>query len=42
MCGAQVLKETRRHEIARLYFNRPVDPDALGIPEYRVIIKVRG
>ena len=38
----QALKETRRHRIARAYFNRPVDPDALGIPEYRDIIKVGG
>lgn len=26
---------------AKRYFNEPVDPDALGIPEYRTIIKVK-
>lgn len=25
---------------AKRYFNEAVDPDALGIPEYRTIIKV--
>ncbi len=29
------------HEIAETFFNDPVDPDALGIPEYRDIIKAR-
>jgi hypothetical protein len=30
-----------QHEIAESFFNEPVDPDALGIPEYRDIITVR-
>ena len=35
----QVLKKVMEHEIAETFFNDPVDPDALGIPEYRDIIK---
>ncbi len=37
----QVLKKVMQHEIAESFFNEPVDPDALGIPEYREIIRVR-
>ena len=29
-----------QHEIAESFFNDPVDPDALGIPEYRDIVQV--
>ncbi len=39
--GMQVLKKVMQHEIAESFFNEPVDPDALGIPEYREIIRVR-
>ena len=37
----QVLKKVMQHEIAESFFNEPVDPDALGIPEYREIVQVR-
>lgn len=36
-----MLKKVMQHEIAESFFNEPVDPDALGIPEYREIIRVR-
>ena len=29
-----------QHEIAESFFNDPVNPDALGIPEYREIVQV--
>ncbi|KAK9826315.1 hypothetical protein WJX74_008260 [Apatococcus lobatus] len=35
----KALKTLMGHEIAISYFNEPVDADALGIPEYRDIIK---
>ncbi|CAL8463497.1 g3031 [Coccomyxa elongata] len=35
----KVLKKVMQHEIAESFFNEPVDPDALGIPEYREIIR---
>jgi hypothetical protein len=37
----QVLKRVMQHEIAESFFNEPVDAEALGIPEYREIIRVR-
>ena len=36
----QVLKKVMQHEIAESFFNEPVDPDALGIPEYRDFVQV--
>ena len=36
----QVLQKAMQHEISEKYFNEPVDPEALGLPEYRKIIKV--
>jgi hypothetical protein len=30
-----------QHEFAEAYFNEAVDPEALGIPDYFDIIKVR-
>ena len=36
----QVLKKVMQHEIAESFFNDPVDPHALGIPEYRDIVQV--
>ena len=38
---AQVLKRIMQHEFAEAYFNEAVDPEALGIPDYFDIIKVR-
>ncbi|KAK9815856.1 hypothetical protein WJX72_010824 [[Myrmecia] bisecta] len=35
----KVLRRVMQHELAVSYFNEPVDPDALGIPEYRDLIK---
>ena len=29
-----------QHEIAESFFNDPVNPEALGIPEYREIVQV--
>ena len=37
----QVLKRVMQEEKALSFFNEPVDPDALGIPEYRQIVKAR-
>ena len=39
-CVPQVLKKVMQHEIAESFFNDPVNPDALGIPEYREIVQV--
>ena len=36
----QVLKKVMQHEIAESFFNDPVNPEALGIPEYREIVQV--
>jgi len=35
----QLLRRLMQEEDAKRYFNEAVDPDALGIPEYRTIIK---
>jgi hypothetical protein len=39
---AQVLRAIMRNEFCQLFFNDPVDPEALGIPQYREIVKVSG
>ncbi len=36
----QVLQRAMQHEVASAFFNEPVDPEALGIPEYRDVIQV--
>ena len=36
----QAVRNLMANEIAISFFNEPVDPDALGIPEYRDVIKV--
>lgn len=38
--GIKALRSVMRLKAAQTFFNRPVDPDALGIPEYRQIVKV--
>jgi hypothetical protein len=38
----QTLRDIMTHEYADLYFNEPVDAEALGIPEYYKEIKVFG
>jgi hypothetical protein len=37
--AVQVLRAVMKNDFATLYFNDPVDPDALGIPQYREVIK---
>ena len=39
--AVQALKAAMQHEIADSFFNEPVDPEELEIPEYRDIIKAR-
>lgn len=41
MGAMQVVRTIMRSKMAQLFFNRPVDPDMLGIPEYRQIVTVR-
>ena len=38
---SQVLARVMKHRSASTYFNRPVDPEALGIPTYRNVVLVR-
>jgi len=36
----QVLKRIMQHDYAEAFFNEPVNPEALGIPDYFDFIKV--
>ena len=35
----KAVRAAMRHEWGRLYFNEPVDAEALGIPEYPEVVK---
>ncbi|GMH39344.1 hypothetical protein BSKO_07242 [Bryopsis sp. KO-2023] len=37
--AVRVLKQVMRNRLAQTFFNKPVDPEALGIPDYPHIIK---
>lgn len=36
----RVVAQTMEHEFAQMLFNEPVDPDALGLPDYFDVVKV--
>lgn len=35
----KVIQSTMKHKSAKLLFNQPVDPEALGLPDYFEVVK---